>query len=94
MFDQTVLLFSRRSEEFDEAEVFTKSEIRKFIKSFRKFGPSAKRLKDIGRDAGLSASLPELEALLDILHRKCSEAEAYATNHDGKYCPLFLESFQ
>ncbi|KAL5259223.1 hypothetical protein ACHWQZ_G009620 [Mnemiopsis leidyi] len=73
----------RRSEEFDEAEVFTKSEIRKFIKSFRKFGPSAKRLKDIGRDAGMSASVPELEALLDILHRKCSEAEAYATNHDG-----------
>ena len=76
--------FLVRSEEvFDEAEVFSKSEIRKFVKSFRKFGPAAKRLKDIGRDAGLSASVAELDALLDILHRKCSEAEAYATNIDG-----------
>ncbi|XP_063679146.1 chromodomain-helicase-DNA-binding protein 1-like isoform X2 [Bolinopsis microptera] len=74
---------SHSQEEFDEAEVFSKSEIRKFIKSFRKFGPAAKRLKEIGRDAGLSASLPELDALLDILHTKISEAEAYATNIDG-----------
>lgn len=64
--------------------MFTKSEIRKFVKSFRKFGPAAKRLKDIGKDAGLSASIPELEALLDCIHRKCREAEAYATNIDGK----------
>ena len=75
---------SHSQEEFDEAEVFSKSEIRKFIKSFRKFGPAAKRLKEIGRDAGLSASVTELDALLDILHTKISEAEAYATNIDGK----------
>ena len=68
--------------------MFSKSDIRKFVKSFKKFGPAAKRLKDIGRDAGLSASSAELEALLDSLHSKCSEAEAYATNIDGKLIDL------
>eukprot|EP00116_Pleurobrachia_bachei_P005721 sb/3465983/ len=67
----------------DEAEMFSKAEIRKFVKSFKKFGPPAKRLKEIGKDACLSASLPELEALLDCIHRKCTEAEDYGTNLDG-----------
>ena len=53
------------------------------MKSFRKFGPAAKRLKEIGKDASMSASIPELEALLDCIHTKIGEAEAYATNIDG-----------
>ena len=49
-----------------QASMFTDAEIRKFMKSFRKFGPPLERLKDIGKNAANCFKLPWKEILFDM----------------------------
>ncbi|XP_060115774.1 chromodomain-helicase-DNA-binding protein 2 isoform X1 [Heteronotia binoei] len=64
-----------RSVRKDTVEGFTDSEIRRFIKAYKKFGVPLERLECIARDAELvDKSVADLKRLGDLLHNSCVSA--------------------
>nr|XP_056722084.1 chromodomain-helicase-DNA-binding protein 2 [Euleptes europaea] len=64
-----------RSVRKDMVEGFTDTEIRRFIKAYKKFGVPLERLECIARDAELvDKSVADLKRLGDLLHNSCVSA--------------------
>ncbi|KAM3827944.1 chromodomain-helicase-DNA-binding protein 2-like [Vipera latastei] len=59
----------------DTVEGFTDTEIRRFIKAYKKFGVPLERLECIARDAELAdKSVADLKRLGELLHNSCASA--------------------
>ncbi|KAL7980166.1 hypothetical protein Chor_001434 [Crotalus horridus] len=64
-----------RSAQKDTVEGFTDTEIRRFIKAYKKFGVPLERLECIARDAELvDKSVADLKRLGELLHNSCASA--------------------
>ncbi|XP_063169995.1 chromodomain-helicase-DNA-binding protein 2 isoform X1 [Candoia aspera] len=64
-----------RSVRKDMVEGFTDTEIRRFIKAYKKFGVPLERLECIARDAELvDKSVADLKRLGELLHNSCASA--------------------
>ncbi|XP_060556043.1 chromodomain-helicase-DNA-binding protein 1-like isoform X4 [Ruditapes philippinarum] len=58
----------------DSIKGFTNAEIRRFIKSYKKYGDPLSRLIDIACDAGLRQSESDLRKLAELLKSSCEKA--------------------
>ncbi|XP_058011758.1 chromodomain-helicase-DNA-binding protein 2 isoform X1 [Ahaetulla prasina] len=64
-----------RSVRKDTVEGFTDTEIRRFIKAYKKFGVPLERLECLARDAELvEKSIADLKRLGELLHNSCASA--------------------
>ncbi|XP_060611616.2 chromodomain-helicase-DNA-binding protein 2 isoform X2 [Anolis sagrei] len=79
-----------RSVRKDTVEGFTDTEIRRFIKAYKKFGVPLERLECVARDAELvDKSVADLKRLGELLHNSCALAmqeyeEQLKDNPEGK----------